>query len=145
MASTDSLAAIPSGALVVVDSAPVIYFLENHRTFAQRFATLFERASAGDIAIVISAITLAEVLSGPLSAGNEVLAETYRVALTTSDGWSLAPVTEQIAVSAARFRAKYRLKLPDAIQLSTVVSSGAYALVAHDRDFRAVTDVKVIA
>jgi predicted nucleic acid-binding protein len=144
MAAIAALAAIPAGALVVVDSAPVIYFLENHRGLAQRFATLFERAFTGDIAIMVSAITLAEVLSGPLSVGNEVLAETYRTALTSSEGWSLVPVTEQIATSAARFRAKYRLKLPDAIQLSTVVTSGAYALVTHDRDFRAVTDVRVI-
>lgn len=144
MAATDTLAAIPTGALVVVDSAPVIYFLENHRTLAQRFAALFERASAGDIGIVVSAITLAEVLSGPLGAGNEVLTEAYRMALTGSKGWNFAPVTEQIATTAARFRAKYRLKLPDAIQLSTVVSTGAYALVTHDRDFRAVTDVRVI-
>jgi predicted nucleic acid-binding protein len=144
MAAIDPLVAIPTGALVVVDSAPVIYFLENHRTLAQRFAALFERASIGDIGIVVSAITLAEVLSGPLSAGNEVLAETYRTALTSSEGWNLAPVTEQIAITAARFRAKYRLKLPDAIQLSTVVSTGAYALVTHDRDFRAVTGVRVL-
>ncbi len=144
MAAIDPLAAIPTGALVVVDSAPVIYFLENHRTLAQRFSPLFERASAGDIGIVVSAIMLAEVLSGPLSASNEVLAETYRVALTSSAGWNLAPVTEHIATTAARFRAKYRLKLPDAIQLSTVVSTGAYALVTHARDFRAVTDVMVI-
>jgi len=45
---------------------------------------------------------------------------------------------------AARFRAKHRLKLPDAIQLATVVEVGAYALVTHDRDFRRVKDVRVI-
>jgi len=73
----DAAAAIPSGSLVVVDSAPIIYFLEDHRTLAPRFAALFERAAAGDIGIAISAITLAEVLAGPLVAGNEVLAETF--------------------------------------------------------------------
>jgi len=140
----DAAAAIPSGSLVVVDSAPIIYFLEDHRTLAPRFAALFERAAAGDIGIAISAITLAEVLAGPLVAGNEVLAETYRTALTHGKGWSVVPVTEQIAVGAARFRARYRLKLPDALQLATVLAVGAYALVTYDRDFRSVRDVKVI-
>jgi len=140
----DLVAAIPSGALVVVDSAPIIYFLEDHRTLAARFAALFERAAAGDVGIAISAITLAEVLAGPLRAGHEVLAETYRTALTQGQGWSVVPVTEQIAVSAARFRATYRLKLPDALQVATVLAIGAYALVTHDRDFRSVRDVRVI-
>ena len=53
-------------------------------------------------------------------------------------------ITEQIAVGAARFRARYRLKLPDALQLATVLAVGAYALVTYDRDFRSVRDVKVI-
>jgi predicted nucleic acid-binding protein len=140
----DLVAAIPSGGLVVVDSAPIIYFLEDHRTLAARFAALFERAAAGDVGIAISAITLAEVLAGPLRAGHEVLAETYRTALTQGQGWSVVPVTEQIAVSAARFRATYRLKLPDALQVATVLAIGAYALVTHDRDFRSVRDVRVI-
>ena len=139
------LAGVPSGALVVVDSAPIIYFLEGHRTLAPRFADVFERAAAGDLAIAISTITLAEVVSGPLSAANEILAEAYRSALTEGQGWSVVPVTEAVALAAARFRVRYRLRLPDAIQLATVATSGAYALITHDRDFSAVVDIKVLA
>ncbi len=136
---------IPLGSLVVVDAAPIIYFLEGHRTLAPRYAALFELAASGGLGIAVSAITLAEVVSGPLGRGNEVLAETYRAALTESQGWSVVPVTEQVAMAAARFRARYRLKLPDAIQLATVVTTGAHALVTHDRDFRRVADVRVLA
>lgn len=138
------LGEIPSGVLVVVDSAPIIYFLEGHRALASRFSKVFERAAGGDLGVAISAITLAEVISGPLGAGNEILAEAYRSALTQGQGWSVVPVTEEVALAAARFRIRYRLKLPDAIQLATVVTSGAYALVTHDRDFTAVEDVRVL-
>lgn len=140
----DPLSAIPTGATVVVDSAPIIYFLEDHPTLGTRFAALFERVAQGELGIVTSAISLAEVLAGPLSAGNEVLAEQYRVALTEGAGWSVHPVTASLAVVAARFRVKHRLKLPDAIQLATVVDVGAYALVTHDRDFRGVKELRVI-
>jgi predicted nucleic acid-binding protein len=140
----DPLSTIPTGATVVVDSAPIIYFLEDHPTLGARFAALFERVAQGELSIVTSAISLAEVLAGPLSAGNEVLAEQYRVALTEGAGWSVHPVTASLAVVAARFRAKHRLKLPDAIQLATVVDVGAYALVTHDRDFGGVKDLRVI-
>ncbi|MCC7547245.1 MAG: type II toxin-antitoxin system VapC family toxin [Burkholderiales bacterium] len=109
-----------------------------------RFAGFFQRAASGEVAIALSAITLVEVLAGPIGRENEVLAETYRAALTKGAGWTVMPVSEEIAIAAARFRARHRLRLPDAIQLATVVVSGAFALVTHDRDFRMVRDVRVI-
>jgi predicted nucleic acid-binding protein len=141
----DPLADIPGGALLVVDTAPIIYFLEDHGTLAERYQKVFERAAQGEFAIAISAITLAEVLSGPAAAGNEVLLESYRAALTQSAGWSVIDVSEPVAVAAARFRATYRLKLPDAIQLATAVTAGAYALVTHDRDFKTVRGVRIFS
>ncbi|HZR03115.1 MAG TPA: PIN domain-containing protein [Burkholderiales bacterium] len=140
----DALAAIPNGATVVVDSAPLIYYFEDHPRFAARFAPLFDRLAAGELELVISSITLAEVLAGPLSAGNEVLTEQYRVALSEASGCAVHPVTASLAVTAARFRVKHRLKLPDAIQLATAVEASAFALITHDRNFRGVSDVRVI-
>lgn len=61
-----------------------------------------------------------------MAAGNEYLAEQYRLAMTRGPGLAVVAVTETIAVTAARFRARYRLRLPDAIQLATAVEVGAY-------------------
>ncbi len=141
----DPLLDIPGGAVVLVDSAPIIYFLENHRTLAPRYLHLFTRAAEGELEIAISTITIAEVLSGPAAAGNELLLEKYRGALVHGVGWRVVEVSEALAVSAARLRAKYRLKLPDAIQLATAVFIGAYALVTHDRDFKSVKDVRILS
>jgi predicted nucleic acid-binding protein len=141
----DPFLQIPGGAVVLVDSAPIIYFLEDHRTLAPRYLRLFARAAEGDLDIAISTITIAEVLSGPAAAGNEVLLEQYRSALVRGVGWRVVEVSEALAVSAARLRAKYRLKLPDAIQLATAVFIGAYALVTHDGDFKAVHDVRILS
>jgi predicted nucleic acid-binding protein len=132
--------AIPAGARVVVDSAPVIYYLENH-SLAARFAPLFDAVADGAISIAISSITVAEVLAGPLGAGKEALAGRYRAALRR---WLIVPVSEDLAVTAARLRVRFRLRLPDAIQLATTVETGSYALVTHDRDFSRVRDVRVL-
>lgn len=139
------LSQLPSGSVVVVDSAPIIYFLEDRRLLADRYAPVFSRAAEGDIGIVISTITLAEVLCGPLAAGHEALAEQYRIALTEGNGWTVHSVTDTLAVTAARVRVKYRLRLPDAIQLATVIEAGGYALITHDRDFRRVRDVRILS
>lgn len=135
------IASLPPGALVTVDSAPIIYFLENRRTLAERFAPLFDAEAEGRIGIVLSTITLAEVLTGPLGRGNELLAEQYRATLSA---WNLVPVSDDIAVAAARFRSAYRLRLPDAIPLATAVATGSAALVTHDRDFSRVREIRVL-
>ena len=131
------VSALPPGGRVTVDSAPIIYFLEDRPHFAARFAPLFERAEAGDYELVIATVTLAEVLTGPLRSGNEALAQQYRRALTTPPTWRIADLTPSIAHRAARLRGKFRLRLPDAVQVATALETASIALVTHDRDFAA--------
>ena len=96
---------LPPRGRIFVDSAPIIYYLEDHPAFGPRFTGLFDRAEAGDHQLVISTVTLAEVLTGPLRQGNEQLADDYRQALTTTPTWQVADLTIAIAHRAARIRA----------------------------------------
>lgn len=66
---------LPARGRILVDSAPIIYVLEDHPQFAERYAAIFGRAEAGDYELVLSSVSLAEVLTGPLRSGNEALAE----------------------------------------------------------------------
>ena len=130
--------------VLVVDTAPIIYWLEGHPRLAERFATIFAAAESGAASIVISTITLAEVLAGPLRTGNELLTAQYREALTRSPGWQVMALDTDTAVEAARIRATYRLRLPDAIQVATAIRAGAAALVTHDRALRRVKGLRVL-
>ena len=49
-----------------------------------------------------------------------------------------------IAESAARIRARFKLKLPDAIQVASALAINADALVTHDRDFASVRGLTVV-
>jgi predicted nucleic acid-binding protein len=129
------------GATVVVDSAPLIYLLDEHPQFAAQFVGLFEAAEAGDLQIAISSITVAEVLTGPYKAGQALLAKRYEAALLQL---TVVPVSASIAVLAAQLRSRYRLKLPDALQLATALDVGASALVTHDRDFAGVEGMPIL-
>ena len=131
------ISALPPGGRVTVDSAPIIYFLEGHPHFAARFAPLFEGAEAGNYELVIATVTLAEVLTGPLRTGDEVLAQRYRLALTARPAWCLTDLTASIAHRAARLRGAFKLRLPDAVQVATALETASIALVTHDRDFAA--------
>lgn len=134
-------AALPADALLLVDSAPIIYVLESHEKFAPRFAPMFERHARGEIALAVTTVTIAEVLTGPLAAGEEALAKRYRATLET---WHVVDFGVDIAESAARLRATYHLKLPDAIQLASALAIGADALVTHDRDFAKVRGLRIL-
>lgn len=135
---------IEDNGLVTVDTAPIIYLLEDHPQFAEKFVPLFQQIESGRILAVISTVTIAEVVAGPLSSGNEILAGRYFKALTSGPNWMVQELTADLSLMAARIRIRYRLKLPDAIQVATAVHTGSAVLVTHDRDFREVDEIKII-
>lgn len=137
-----SLGSLRSGAQVLLDTPPIIYRLEGHPTLARRFDELFERQAAGSLRFAITTIGLAEVLSGPLAAGDEILARRYRAVLGQ---WDVVALDADIAEGAARLRASLGLKLVDAVHVASAIAIGADALVTHDRDFRRVKSIPVLS
>ena len=133
--------ALPDGALVLVDSAPIIYVLDQDPKFASKFRPLFERQGAGEIQFAVTTVAIAEVLTGPLRAGEEAIARRY---LAVMESWQVVDFTADIAESAARFRAALGLRTPDAIQVASAMAIGADALVTHDRDFSKVKTLLVL-
>ena len=133
-------AELPQGALLLVDSAPIIYTLEAHPKFAARYKLMFARHAAGELSLAVTTITIAAVLTGPLGVGEEALAKRYRAVL---ESWQVVELTADIAETAARLRVKLKLKLPDAIQVASALGVNAAALVTHDQDFAKVRGLRV--
>jgi predicted nucleic acid-binding protein len=133
---------LPENALVLVDSAPVIYVLERHPKFGPRFKPLFDAHAAGHVRFAVTTISIAEILTGPLRAGDDALARRYRAIL---EAWQTVALDVEVAESAARLRATLRLKLADAIQAASALAINADALVTHDRDFSRVHSLRIIS
>ena len=89
-------------------------------------------------------MTVAEVVAGPLSHNNELLANRYYNVLTSGANWSVQDLTAEVSFIAARIRTRYRLKPPDAIQIATAVHTGSSALLTHDRDFSNVDEMLIL-
>ncbi len=132
---------LPERALLLVDTAPIVYVLEDHPNFASIFRPIFELHEAGQVRLAITTITLAEVLTGPLAVADEALAERYRATLKS---WFVVDLDAAIAESAARLRATLKLKLGDAVQAASALAIDADALVTHDRDFSRLRSLRVI-
>ena len=135
---------LPANAVVLIDTAPIVYVLEGHPQLAQRFRPIFEAKEAGALQLAITTVTITEVMTGPAqslfftrdrdddrSNYNE-LAARYREVFSS---WRVISVDYDIACQAARLRAIYRLRLPDAVEVASALAINADALVTHDRDF----------
>ncbi len=131
---------LPDGATVLVDTKPIIYVLEGN-ALAKKFEPIFNEIDSGRLQAIVTPITLAEVMTGPLRTGNEALAERYRNVLTHAAGWTLREIDGEISVLAARLRVQHKLKLPDAFQLAVALHDNCHALVTHDRDFSKVASL----
>jgi len=134
------LSNLPTNALLLIDSAPIIYVLED-REFAERFRPLFELQRTGTIRLAITTAAIVEVLTGPYATGDEALAGRYRAMF---ESWQVVALDVRIAETAARLRAQFRLKLADSIQLASALAINADALVTHDRDFSRVKALRII-
>ncbi len=136
------LTGLVENALLLVDSAPLIYQLEGHVQLGPRFSPIFEAHAAGKVRLAVSTIAIAEVLTGPLRTGDEALARRYRSMLQS---WQVVDLDTDIAETAARLRATLQLRMADAVQAASALAIGADALVTHDRDFSRLQAIRVIS
>src|SRR5262249_10890487 len=133
---------VPDHSLLLMDSGPIIYWLEEQPKLALRFRPLFAFHAGGRLRLAVTTIRIAEGLTGHLEAGNGAHAGCFHADLKT---WQVVELPLDIAENAARLRASLRLKLADAIQAASALAINAAALVTHDRDFSRVRPLRVIS
>jgi predicted nucleic acid-binding protein len=129
---------------IAVDTVAWIHFIEDHPKYGRAVAPLFERADAGDVTLVTSALTLLEVLVVPFRAGNLDLAVRYETLLTRSRGVELADIGRDVLRSAANLRARHAIRTPDALQLATALARRCPVFVTNDRRIPAIPGLRVV-
>lgn len=140
MALIDDLGTGPVG----IDTAIIIYLIEENQLFSAVIAPLFEAADAGELELVVSALTLLEVLVVPYRAGNIALAERYEIVLTRSRGVRMIDLTREHMRLAAQLRAASSVATPDALQLATCLASRCSAFVTNDRRLPSIPGLRII-
>ena len=129
---------------IAIDSVSVIYYIEDHPNYADKVEEVLRFIELEQIESVTSVVTLAEVLVKPLKLGDQKLENDYRDFLQDRDDLPLIPVGEVVAERAARLRAKYNLKLPDALQVATALESNCGAFLTNDVGIKRVTEIRVL-
>ena len=132
------------GQIVALDTAPLIYFIEDHPQYADAVGPFFASLASRDFQAITSVITLLEVLVHPLRNNNPTLATQYREILLHTEGLNIDPLDQDIAEEAARLRAIHGIRTPDAIQLATAVKGSASFILTNDSNLPAVSGMQVL-
>jgi predicted nucleic acid-binding protein len=125
-----------------LDTAPVVYFVEQNPEFIARVEPIFARLDL-DIIGVVSAITLAECLVFPIKRGLTDLEQAFED-VVNSDRVEFIATDRDIAKLTAIIRAKYNFQLPDSIQIATAIVSGCDAFLTNDVALKKVTEIRSI-
>ena len=125
--------------LIYLDSCLVIYAFENHPQWGQPVRAALAREPQARFAI--SPLVTLECLVAPMRSGNLTLQRYYEQGLQQ---FQILPMPESVYAQAAVLRARWGLKTPDALHLSTAVTHGCTALwTADDRLQRAAQGLAV--
>jgi predicted nucleic acid-binding protein len=133
-----------SGQTVGLDTAPLIYFIERHPLYLPLVEPFFEAVERGAVRVVTSTLTLTEVLVHPYRHGDHDLARQYAEILLRARNVSTFPVSPEIAAEAARLRALYGIRTPDAIQLATAQQGNAKAFLTNDEGLEKAGGLQVL-
>ena len=128
----------------VLDTMVLIYYFEDSPVYGDRSEGLLRSAADGLFEGLITPITAAELLVKPVEAGRHDLADRYRVAMSNLANVSLVTVGFTAGCMAGALRAKYRLRLPDMLQVATALEHGSCALITNDQALARVTEVPVV-
>ncbi|NEQ44682.1 MAG: type II toxin-antitoxin system VapC family toxin [Leptolyngbya sp. SIOISBB] len=132
------------GQTVGLDTAPLIYFIEQNEAYLELVRAFFGAMSRGEFQVVTSTLTLTEVLVHPLRSGNVKLAEQYRDIVLAQENLITVPVSVEVAEVAAQLRATENLRTPDAIQIATAMQRGATFFLTNDVRLALVRDLTVL-
>lgn len=125
------------------DTSPFIYLVERNPAYLLLCREVFKRVDAGAISGHTSVVTLTEVLVVPLRVGNTAVEKEYRDLLRHGRNIGLTSINLAIAETAADSRARYNLRIPDALQMAAAIKAGCQAFLTNDSGLKRVTELTV--
>ncbi len=128
---------------IAVDANVLIYLLEGDERWGRAARALMKAVENGRVAAVLSAVGLAEVLTGP-ARDDLAHVERYNDEIRSIAGLKVVPFEGGLSPDAAVIRGVRRIGLSDAVHLATARAAGATAFVTNDRSLRGSTKLEVI-
>lgn len=121
---------------VGLDSSTLIYHLEDVEPYSELTETIFAAVAEGFPTAVVSTLSVTELLVQPFAEGQGDRVATFeRFVLSLPHTVLIAP-SYSVAKEAARLRAKYSIRTPDALLVATAIGEQADAFLTNDGGLR---------
>ena len=129
---------------IYLDTAPIIYFLENNVEYAQKIQSVIQDNAAFGCAFATSVATNIEYLPKPLSEGKQDLVYAF-ASLKKILNIESIELTEQISMIAVNLRTKYKgLKALDSIHIASAIASGCDAFFTNDKQLKQISELHIL-
>lgn len=129
---------------VFIDTAPLIYYLEQSPHYFKKIKKFLEGCCEYDTQIVTSAITVEEYGVFPFRNKKLELIKNFDKFLDDMD-INLIDVDDSIAKKAAQIRAMFKdFKAMDALQLASACLTGCDLFLTNDKQLMQFTEIKCI-
>jgi len=136
--------AVEKHKVIALDTAPFIYYIEEVAPYADLLDPVFNLMERQALRAVTSAVTIAEILTKPFTNKNSALADEIKFALKSFASLSIASIDEKLAEGAALIRARYTIRLPDALQVAAAVQGQATLFLTNDKRTKKIDAVEVL-
>ncbi len=117
---------------ILLDTNCFIYYFENNELYADKLEEVFTKIQEGKYIGLMSVLSLLEILVKPKKQNNIFLENRYKLMLRNYPNLSIVDVTFEVSDIAARLRATFGIKTPDAIILATALYMKADYIVTND-------------
>ena len=131
-------------AIVGLDTAPLIYYIEEHPLYLPIVDPFFDAMGRGALTVITSTMTILEVLIQPLRSNASDLIAEYRDILLHTPNLATFDLNPAIAEIAAQLRAAHHLRTPDAIQVATAIHGGAAFFLTNDARLPDIPQIKLL-
>jgi predicted nucleic acid-binding protein len=115
-----------------LDTSIFIYHFEAHPTYLPLTQALLSTIESGRHAGVTSGITLLEIIVKPLADGHHDIARKYETLISHFPNLNLINLGREVIRQAARLRAEYKIRTPDALQVAAGLTYGMEAFITND-------------
>lgn len=118
---------------VFIDTAPIIYFLENSLLYMESMEKFFSRCVKEHIQIVTSTLTIEEYLVLPYSDGKMEYVENFKRFIEYMN-IEVVDIDAAIAEQGAKIRGQYKnFKAMDALQIAAAVAKKCDMFFTNDK------------
>jgi predicted nucleic acid-binding protein len=121
---------------VCLDSAVPIYHLEDVAPYSELTEVIFTSVAGGSLSALVSTVSVTELLVRPFARAEGDTVEACERFLLSMPNLVIVPPTYGIAKEAARLRARYGMRTPDALLVATALDEKADAFVTNDTRLR---------